>query len=648
MKKLFFVLCFFVFGCVSFSFAQTNQDQQILQNQEKPPQPVTLNYITLRSVSTTQLKIQPVLPVPRLIEMKGILKSQPLIVPATDSNNTSTNVYPVIYKASLYDMDGKLIAILQSTSIPFAKYDGKFVYVSGYLIITTVSNPQPVPTITVMPLVPTIEVKEIKIIYNWIEQKGILRAQNSVDSAGQPYKALLYDDAGRIVAYLQSTVIPLAQYDNTIVNVAGFEIPVPILQRNSIDDGTQTVIPLIPLIDVQRIKVIAKWIEMEGLCKADNSSSQISPPYTAKLYGENATLSALLYSYEIPLFKYSGMTVHIGGFAYPSISAVATDSDSSLAMQIKAIAQTDTGQTAINIIPVVDVRKIAVIYVPPPVEVWKGIAYPNDNLNPYAIYAPYTLKNPDGSVIGLLTTNSKYISALLLKYKINFVIAVAGPVKKLENSTLPVEIKIMDVEKLKVIEDLRHIIWMKEEPLVFRVGEKINFNKIGDIKWRGFAVNPSDISSLTADDGAETISEDLCAIQIDNEGACLPVLQKYWDFDTKIAPLLEPLPEPNPLPADNEGIIIDQPIPLPIPMPPYNVPVDYFSYDYIYDSRILSIVPHEPVFAYKAPGIYRITLTGAYADRNGFVSKIETATRIIRVIPALSADMDDIDNDGAL
>ncbi|GEM_PF-5430346 len=637
MKKSILVLLFFVFAFASAIPAQTPDDRQQPAVQPKPLVLSTNNSLVFNGV--TNIAPQNLIPnsflAQKLIEMKGILREIPV---AAESD---INPNPVIYKASLFDMDGRLIAKLQSPDNIFAKCNDKYVYVSGYQVITPILNTRSVSMLMIAPFVPVINVKEIKIIYHWIEKKGIIGAVNAIHVVGEPYRANLYDDSGKLIARLQSRTIPLPQYDKMIVYVAGFDLPVPIVQGTPITDTTNSITmpPLVPSIDVQRIKVIAKWVEIEGLCKAKTSTDSVSPVHTGKLYDKNESLIALLYSYEIPLYKYDGFVVQVAGYQYLPVLNTPADTDNGIADRLRLSAVNEAPLGVISSVPVIDVRKITIVYVPPPVEVWKGIAYPNDNQNPYGAYAPYTLKTPDGEVIGLLTTNSKYISSLLMKYKIDFVIAVAGPVKELENSTLPVKIKIMDIEKLVVLEDLRHIIWMSGEPLKFRVGEKINFNKIGNIKWRGFAFNTDKLDSSAP----ESIAENILTAETDNESARFPVFQKYWDFDTRLNPIVStqpiPIPGPIPLPADNDGTISD------IPILPYNVPVDYFSYDYKYDSRILTFAPHEPIFAYTQPGIYRITFTGSYADKNGFVIKMETATRIIQVLPAITTDQD---NDGAI
>lgn len=368
-----------------------------------------------------------------------------------------------------------------------------------------------------------------------------------------------------------------------------------------------------------------EWVEMKGLLKAikyiplpqpmeNANDSTVVPlfPQRAHLLDENGNIIAYLFSTTIPLVKYDGLLVLAGGYKVKNVI---------LQSSITAIKPS-------SLIPTIDVRKITVINPPPVIETWKGIAYPNITPSSTPSDPPFVFKTPCGKIIGYLTTDNNVMMALLRAHTIHFLIAVTGPVTTISSSTDPVKIKIMKVDKMRVLDDLRHIIWMSTKPLVVKVGDEVNFNEIGGIK-----VPLVDAGSAT-DDTAD-LSPDTSV-----------VLQRYWDFDTKIRPIPIPIPGIPPVEVDNAEAI-------PVELDNAEavevlkcVPVEFITYDYLDDSRIVSILPHNPIFVYATPGMYKITLTGAYADANGFVRKMESASRLLKVVPQDTTPVEPPENEG--
>ncbi len=554
-------------------------------------------------------------PPPPMVEMKGLLKSA-YIVP--DSNTDATKPP---YRGSLYDKEKKLIARLISKIIPLPRYNNKWVHIAGYKLPII----QSVDDTAVMPMVPLIDVRRIQIIDPppppMVEMKGLLKAAYIVpDSdtgiARLPYRGLLYDKENKLIARLTSKVIPLPRYNNKWVHIAGYKLPI----IQPVDDTA--VMPMVPLIDVRRIKIIdpppPPMIEMKGLLKAiltPEPMSGIRLPYRANLFGQNGRLIARLVSKTVRLPRYDGLYVLVAGYELDG-----KGSDNIVSVGLKPVIY------PIPLVPTIDVRKIKIIHDPPPVETWVGIAYLRITDSSDAPNAPIVFKDKNG-VIGFLNSEDEDILAMIRRHAVHYLLAVTGPVKEIANSTSNKKLKVMNVEKVKVLQDLRHVIWMSHKPIVVKVGQKVDFNKIG-----GF-VKPIYCASDCEFDNGVSVN-------------CLSIIvrQKYWDFDLRVSPRIVPVdpelidPDNDVIIIENDGIVLD------------NdgvidgiirwVPVVFVEYDYTHDSRNKCM--DLPVHVYRRPGLYRVTLTGAYADRLGFVKKMESASRIIKVVPRDIFPIDDL------
>ena len=544
---------------------------------------------------------QPI-PKPKWVEKQGVLRK--LTTLEADRK----------IRATLRNNAGEIIAKLKSSVIDLDSYDGLMVLVAGYQVY-----PLPTPIIldsdnntTPAPRIPVIDVKRIKILSQWVSMEGMLRGLDvmiqgpSNDSIQKTYHALLYDGDNSLKARLISKTIPLPRYDGLKVKVYGYKLPV--FSSNS-DPDNDTAVSIIPLIDVRRIYVYPIWVVKKGFLRSSlpiptpdpqpiplpqpvpadeltmEQSGSIKPYiiYKGQLYDNDGALKANLYSSTIPLPKYNGFYVEIGGYQqYTNIYPVGSSSPS-------------------PIIPVIDVRRIKIIHIPPPIETWRGIIRPRIDDSTIAPDCPYILTDQNGTLLGYLSAKTNEIADLIRKYSLHFLVAVTGPVYPIPNSTSNQEIKKMVVEKIVMLQDLRHIIWMNNRPLFFRVGEEIDFNKIGEI------IRPITLSEASNDSTTE-----------------LFIYQKNWDFDKKLYPM--PL-------LDNEGAAegdndVIQCV----------VPIDFTSYEYKYDSRIKCAdndtkCPDNPVYKYREPGIYKITITCTVIDTMGFVKKIETASRLIQIFP---------------
>ncbi|MCD6460642.1 hypothetical protein J7L67_08255 [bacterium] len=556
-------------------------------------------------------------PKPKWVEMRGILKK--INHPATDRR----------IRATLLNNAGKIIARLKSTVINLDSYDGLMVLVAGYQIY-----PFPIPLLEVdndatpIPRIPVIDVKRIKVLSKWVQMQGLIKGldvmiqAHATPSLLKTYHAMLYDGNGSLKANLISKTIPLPRYDGMKVRIYGYQLPV--LSANT--DADNDAVSIIPLIDVRRIYLFPRWVVKRGFLKsrlpkpiplpqpipllspalnglAADQPNIIKPQiiYNGRLYDNDGVMKARLYSKTIPLPRYNGFYVEVAGYQhYPNILPVRELTSDNVSIDPTT--------------PVIDVRRIKIIFIPPPIETWKGIVRPRTDDSNIAPECRYILTDQNGTVIGYLSAKTDEISDLLKKYSIHYLVAVTGAVYPILNSTSSYEIKKMVVSKIRLLQDLRHIIWMNNRPLFFRVGEEIAFNKIGDI------IKPITLSSDSSEN-VDITSDETSAAQ-------LFLYQKNWDFNEKLYPM--PLIDNDTTASsisesDNEVI---QCI----------VPVDFTQYDYKYDSRIkcadgIIKCVDNPTYKYKKPGIYKVTLTCTLIDRMGFVKKIETASRIIQIFP---------------
>ena len=98
----------------------------------------------------------------------------------------------------------------------------------------------------------------------WVEMRGILK-KLTYSTEDRRIRATLQNNAGQIIAKLKSSVINLDDYDGLLVLVAGYQV-YPLTPVVDADNDTSDT-PIIPVIDVKRIKVLSKWIEMEGMLR---------------------------------------------------------------------------------------------------------------------------------------------------------------------------------------------------------------------------------------------------------------------------------------------------------------------------------------------------------------------------------------------
>ncbi len=611
MKKIFFIGCILLFVCFSqlINAADQQRDQTQLRQRiqstiitqvNEAAQKLLLIAPTIvpeklevpSSLLLTRFGIcpQPIIQ-PQHIEMKGLLK--PVI-----TNDKKIG-------AELFDNEGALIARLTSRFIDFTEYNRLLVHVIGcktYYVSPTLTSPDVDTT-----AVPTIEVRKIYIIAPWIEKKGTVvgliamqqgtstskTTSNQTYIAGsettssQTYMQGLADDNGTWIATLFSSTVPLYKYTGKMVQVGGYQRGYPTLADN---DSTGTTI--IQTIDVRKITILPVLVTKKGLIKASkqlmyqntsNFSSLIPTIYSATLLDNDGTVIAHLRSRNINFTKYDGLYVEVEGYQYPGTIPVITDTEVD-------------NDSALSLLPVINVTKITILYTPPPIETWRGIIKPRVDDSTIAPNAPFILVTPGGTFVGYLTAETNEMMAKLQEFSTHYLVALTGPVYTLSDSTSNVEIKMMSVEKIVVLQDLRHIIKMTDEPLVFQVGQTVAFNKIADIIKP--VVLPLDNDS--SDSG-------LC---------CRFLYQKAWDFDTCVYYL----------PLDNEGMELDN--------DPPRIPITYVQYDYTHDSRLKCM--DEPTFEFKKPGIYRITITCEVINENGFTIREESASRIIQVFPELT------------
>ncbi|MDX9701944.1 MAG: hypothetical protein RBU23_02755 [Candidatus Auribacterota bacterium] len=565
--------------------------------------PRVISFVTLRPAP------QPIIR-PIWVEMKGLLKT---VI------NSDKKI-----GAELFDNSGNLIARLTSQTIDFKNYNRLLVYVAGYQLY-----PLPTPdSITPDSAVPTIDVKKIEIISPWVDKKGKLVAivamvqgnDSNGTSTGQSYSAGLFDDNGVLTARLVSEIIPLTKYDGKLVEIGGYQVGYPTLIQTAKDASSAVIIPTI---DVRKIAVLPVWITKHGFIKASpilsaNQEPEILPEptpvpalYRGKLLDNDGNVIANLISKTVPLFRYNGLYVEIQGYLYPEITPV-LEIPENISVAPALLKAQSKDLSILPIVPLINVMKLKVIHYPPPIETWRGIIKPRITDSPTLPDAPFMLIAPDGTAVGYLTAKTNEMAALLKKLSINYLVAVTGAVYPVVNQPSNVELKLMVVEKIVVLEDLRHIIRMSAEPLVFHVGEKVYFNKIADI-IRPVILPVDDVSSRPAD-------------------SRYPFLyQKAWDFDTLLYSSLSENEDDN----DAEYLPIIQTDD--DAMPPL-VPIDYVQYDYKYDSRFRCASERcidEPVYEFKMTGIYRITITCELIDENGFTLRQESASRIIQVFPQI-------------
>ena len=597
MRKLLFIVCILLFVCSSQPIHASDQQQDRTQLRQRlqstiitqvneaahkllllaptivPKKLEVPSFLSLRKITVCP---QPII-LPQYIEMKGLLKT----VTTRDKK----------IEAELFNNAGTLIARLKSYSIDFTKYNRLLVNVIGCKL-NVISSLDPSDT----SIVPTIDVRRISILSLWIEKKGKLLVIESVtqgpvfssSTSTRPYIGVLLDNDGRFLAYLISSIVPITKYSGKLVEVGGYQTGYPTITDN--DSTTPTVLPTI---DVRKIIVLPVSVTKRGFIKSsnylmreDNSKiSSIFPTpipirYNATLLDNDGIVIARLTSATIDFTKYDGLYVEITGTQYPCSIPEITDIE-------------DNDLSLLPALLIINVTKITVLYSPPPIETWRGIIKPRVDDSTIAPEASFILVTQGGSFAGYLTAKTNEIAAKLKELSTNYLVAVTGPVYTLSNSTSTVEIKMMSVEKIVVLQDLRHIIKMTDQPLVFQVGQTVDFNQIADI-----------------------IKPIILPLDNDSPACCRFLYQKAWDFDTRVYPIL----------LDNEAIELDN--------DPPRIPIVYTQYDYTYDSRLKCM--DEPNFEFKAPGIYRITITCEVINENGFTLREESASRIIQVFPELT------------
>ena len=151
------------------------------------------------------------------------------------------------------------------------------------------------------------------------------------------------------------------------------------------------------------------------------------------------------------------------------------------------------------------------------------------------------------------------------------------------------------VQKVEMLKDLTHIIWLSDKPVIITVGREVDFNELGDI------IKP----------------------QLDNDFTLNVnvMYHKFWDFDGSVPPPLDN----DGTPPDNDGSNV-------------TIPINYAEYDYLYDSWIKYVngvkIMDKPVHTFSESGLYKITLTGIYIKGYGYVERAETASRLLKVISA--------------
>lgn len=528
------------------------------------------------------------------------------------------NILTYYYYGALTDNDGEVIAHMVSKRVALHYYNAKEIKASGYII-------EPVSDNDGTTSLPVLDVQKVEVILPppppWVERRGRLESKYMyyVESAEKEalaainpdivkhsYYGKLYDNDGNLSAYLVSRTVPLHYYNGKIVKVGGYEIK-PSTDSTSADQ--------VIVIDVRKLEVIPPppppTITRGGKLKSiymsqvdadlraqlnECDSSVANCYYFGTLHDNDGAINAYLVSRTVPLPRYNGYIVRVKGFLRGSIGADDT---------------TNVG------IPVIDVQEITIIYIPPPVYTWTGIAYPNETNA-----AEFILKNENGGYIGYLTTKDEAMMTFLKDHTADFIIKVTGPVTS-PSYYSSVRFRTMEVKEAVVMADLRKVVWMRDDPLTFTVGEKVNFNKIGGLMR-------------------------LRTYETDNDGyGPLPnlpyntVYQKYWDFDLKVKPMPMPVDNDSIIPADNDGTVISDNDGMPDndSIVPAIVPVEYVDYDFMYDSRIKIAItvfppPYIPIHVFDEPGMYKITLTGVKADSRGVAQRVQSASRLIRVVPA--------------
>ncbi|RJP61485.1 MAG: hypothetical protein C4541_01755 [Candidatus Auribacter fodinae] len=529
---------------------------------------------------------------PNLIEMTGLLKSAyPQLSSAEYTYIYANRLY---YRATLLDNEGNVAARLVSSTVRLYYYNGKNVKVSGYKIPISDNDSTTPPLLNVVKLEEILPPPPPQV---WVELKGYVKyAYPQLSTAEYQYayqnslyynRATLHDNDGKLIARLISKEIRLYSFHGKYVALGGYKLGI------SPDNS----IPLVNVIKMEEIVIPPPppvWVEMRGIMNPQYprlSTPEYQYVYTNRLYyratlnDNDGVITARLVSTDIPFYRYKGFYVEVAGYLIkPKTTPF------------------DTGTTEPT--PLINVEKLKVIYEPMPVETWRGVIHPNITTTTSAYWpaTPFVLKDFSGYTIGFLNPSSNEMAELLKKHVHDFIVAVTGPVKKTEYYNY----KIMLVQKLEVIQDLRHIVWMNDEPVVIPAGKEIHFNRLGDV---------------------------ILPIKNENEDGTVefyPVLyQKNWDFDAMVPPL-------PPVEPDNSGAV----------MPPV-VPVKYVEYNYNYDSRIKYMdgekLMDDPVFTFEKPGFYEITITVSYIDQYGYIKKTETAQRGIRVVEIV---VEDPDNDG--
>lgn len=491
--------------------------------------------------------------------------------------------------ARLYGGNGYQIAILKSKIINFSRYDNCFVEVEGM----TPCNQMTLPAFTIDPItgekIPAscliVFVKKIRIIAKYVVMEGELIALRPHIVGDRCFgRANLLDKEGNLIARLYSKTIIFSKYNKCIVRVAG-------TLRLSLSDT-----PVLD-IDVKEIRALKVWVYAEGRLVASPILSNDIYPERAILYNKDGGIVAYLRSDTIKLSRYNKFYVWVGGY-------------NNSGFMHKPLH--------------IDVKNIRIISEPPVFEKWRGIVTEN-NLD-WSVVAdcPFILKDRAGATIGFLKGSSSILEQLK-KFANNFFVEVKGEVK-----TLPVhKVKKMDVTAVRPIQDLRHILWMSNKPLVFKVGEKVEFNKIGDV------IRPVPIQVGSADNDTPVDNDSL----VDNDSSKIFVYQKYWDFDDKLYPRILPIPmvfcsldNDSLVEACNESCVVR-------PLPIRCSRVKFINYDYMYDSRIKTAgikCIDNPTFEFTKPGFYRITLTGSISDGHGIVKKVETVSRVVQVWPEVA------------